>query len=328
MSLTEATQSELAQIPVTAAEPADDPSAMVRGAVGPWTAIRGHARSIGVAAATCLVVLTVVELAFFRSGFFESHVAISNPQTPLAKIALAARHPETRVLYVGDSTIMTSVLPTTVTAVCDCGPGFNAGFSAATPWRTRAMTERLLMSPSELEALGASVPLDQRIDAAIADSWSAYGQRVLLKEWVSAFAPSQRYDESLLGYWVAPGSANSYARVVAAADRLFANVGDATMSAPGATAIGSLLDELRARGIRPVVLLPPLHPASYEIAGPYLREAEAAIRELAAAHRVPLVDCRAVVDGSDFRDATHILPEAVDRHSRCVGEQLRALALD
>ena len=41
-----------------------------------------------------------------------------------------------------------------------------------------------------------------------------------------------------------------------------------------------------------------------------------------------IVDCRSVVDGADFRDATHILPSAVERYSRCVGERLRALAPD
>src|SRR5438094_90981 len=79
---------------------------------------------------------------------------------------------------------------------------------------------RQLLSPAELESLGASVDLQERFDAALGAVWSAYGQRELLKEWISALAPSQRYDESLLGYWVAPGSANSYTRVVAVARRL------------------------------------------------------------------------------------------------------------
>jgi hypothetical protein len=360
MSLTETTPSDLLARRTRATDRHDDPAAE-RIAVGPWPAIRGQARAIAVAAATCLVILTAIELAFFRSGFFAMHVAISNPQAPLAKLALAERHPEAQVVYVGDSTIMTSVVPTVVSAECaSCGPGFNAGFAAANPWLTRAMTRRLLgplrphvvvisvspwtvdsaaqftdsdlarqlMSPAELEALGASLALDERIDATLAGVWSAYGQRLLIKEWFSAFAPGQRYDESLLGYWVAPGSANSSSRVAALAGRLFANVGDAEASAPGAQVIASLVDELHARGIKAVFLIPPLHPASYEIAGPYLRAAEAAIADVAAQHQVPMIDCRSAVDAADFRDATHILPTAAERHSRCVGQQLRALALD
>jgi hypothetical protein len=328
----------------------------------PWPSIRRQARSILIAAATCLAVLVTIEFAFFRSGFFTEHVAISNPQTPVAKLVLAQRHTEAQTLYVGDSTMMTSVVPAIVSVTCDCGSGFNGAFSAANAWLTRTMTERLLgvmhprvvvisvspwtvdanarfedsdldlarelMSPAELDALGAPVAMDQRIDAALGSVWSAYGDRLLLKEWVSALAPGQRYDESLLGYWVAPGSANSYARVAALAGRLFADVGEATTSSSGAAAIETLVAELHARGIKAVFMLPPLHPASYDIAGPYLRAADGAIRELASRQGVPVVDCRTAVDAEDFRDATHILPEAAERHSRCVGEQLRTLGLD
>jgi hypothetical protein len=247
-----------------------------------------------------------------------------------------------------------------VSATCACGTGFNGGVSAANPWLTRAMTERLLgfmhpkvvvisvspwavdahatfaddgfahdlLSPAELESLGASVALQERVDAAVGTIWSAYGQRELLTEWFTALTPGQRYDESLLGYWVAPGSANSYSRVVAAADRLFTDVGAAATTAPGATVLTSLVSELKARGIRVVFLVPPLHPASYELAGPFLRAADVAIRDLATRQDVPIVDCRSVVSADDFRDATHVFPGAAERHSQCVGEHLRALALD
>jgi hypothetical protein len=193
--------------------------------LGPWPILRVHSRAIGVALATCLVLLVAVELAVFRSGFFASHVTVSNPQTPAAKLALAARQADARVLYVGDSTIMTSVLPSVVSEVCRCGPGFNAGFSAANPWLTDAMTKRVidiahprlvvisaspwtvdgnaqfddsdlarqLMSPADLSALGARLDLVARIDASLGSLWSAYGQRELLKEWVgSASATTKR----------------------------------------------------------------------------------------------------------------------------------------
>jgi len=348
-------------IPTVPDEPQDPPAHDAQLiAVTPWLSIRAQARTIAIAAATCLAILVTIEFAFFRSGFFAAHVAISNPQTASAKLALAERHADARVLYVGDSTIMTSVMPTVVSAECACGTGFNGGFSAANPWLTRAMTERLLgfmhprvvvisvspwtvderakfedggfarqlLSPAELESLGASVDLQERFDAALGAVWSAYGQRELLKEWISALAPSQRYDESLLGYWVAPGSANSYTRVVAVASRLFTDVGDAATTAPGAKVLTALVAEMQARGIDVVFMLPPLHPASYDIAGPYLSTADAAIRDLAARQHVPIIDCRSVVSAEDFRDATHVFPDAAERHSRCVGEQLGALDLD
>lgn len=331
-----------------------------RSDTAPWPIFRVHARPIAVALATCVVMLLCLELAVFRSGFFAAHVMVSDPQWPAVKLAIAARQPNAEVLYVGDSTMMTSVLPTIVSGRCDCGPGFNGGFSAANPWLTDAMTRRLLtfmhprlvvisvspwtvdgaarfentdlarqvMSPAELAARGAPLDLASSIDAIVGEAWSAYGQRQLLKEWFSALAPGQRYDESLLGYYVAPGSANSYSRLVATADRLFAVAGTATPDAPGAKVIRSLVDDLRARGIKVAFLQPPLHPAAYAEAGPYLERADVAIRELAGERDVPLIDCRASLSASDFRDVTHLLESAAERHSACVGERLRAIAHD
>jgi hypothetical protein len=324
--------------------------------VTPWPMFRTHARSIAVALAACLVVLVTIEIGFFRSGFFTSHVTVSNPQTPAAKLALAARQPNARVVYVGDSTIMTSILPSVVSRACDCGPGFNAGFSAATPWLTQALTHHLLglthpdlvvisgspfivngnarfddsdlarqlMSPDDLSALGASLDVSQRIDAGLGNLWSAYGQRQLLREWLGSAAPGQRYDESLLGYWVAAGSLESHERLIATADRLFDDVGPPSTSAPAAMVTGALIDELRARGIGVAILVPPLHPIAYERAGPYLERAEVAIRELASARRVPIIDCRASVSSGDFRDVTHLLQAGAEKHSACVGQQLQA----
>ena len=323
----------------------------------PWTILRANSRSIAVALVACFLVLLTIEVAIFRSGFFVSHVTVSNPQSPAAKLALAARQSNARVLYVGDSTVMTSVLPAVVSKTCECGPGFNGGFSAATPWLTDAMTRRLLglmqphvvvisaspwivdgnarfedsdlarqlMPTANLDRLGAQLDLGQRIDAGFGELWSAYGQRQLLKEWLGSLAPGQRYDEALLGYWVAAGSIDSHARLIATADSLFKDVGRASSSASGALVIGALIDELRARDITVVFLAPPLHPTAYEEAAPYLERAEVAIQELASQHSVPIVDCRSSVTPADFRDVTHLQKSGADKHSACVGEQLRAL---
>jgi hypothetical protein len=325
--------------------------------VGPWPIFLTHARAIAVTVATCLVLLATVELLFFRSGFFASHIAVSDPQWPAAKLAIAARRPDTRVLYVGDSTIMTSVLPTIVSDACDCGPGFNGGFSAADPWLTDAMTRRLLgvmrprlvvisvspwtvdsgghfadsesarqlMSTEALAARGLAIDLEQRLDAGIGSIWSTYGQRQLLKEWASALLPGQRYDEALLGYYVAPGSANSYARLVAQTERLFEDVGQASPTAPGALVIRALVDDLRALGIAVAFLVPPLHSTALEHAGPYLDRADAAIRELADDDDVPVIDCRSTVTAADFRDVTHLVELGAEKHSRCVGERVRTI---
>jgi hypothetical protein len=325
----------------------------------PWPLFRRYARSIALAAAVCLVVLVSVELAFFRSGFFISHFSLSNPDFPLGKVALAERMPDARVLYVGDSTILTGIAPAVVTEECRCGPGLNGGFGASTPWLTAAMTRRLLdiehpalvvigvspwtadtaaqfadselaheiLSPADLGALGQPTDLSTSVDAALGDVWSAYGQRILLKEWLASLVPQQRYDLAERGFFAYPGTFTSSAQLVAAAGHLAPDIAtQPSVSSPGLTVTGDLIDELRARGVAVAIVVPPLHPFAYQQSGAYLDRADAIIREFAVAHGADLIDCRASVGPSDFRDLVHLNESGAVKQSRCIGGQLGALA--
>jgi hypothetical protein len=84
--------------------------------------------------------------------------------------------------------------------------------------------------------------------------------------------------------------------------------------------------ELRARGIAVAFVHPPIHPAAYEQNGEFLTRGEAAVRELAASEDVVLIDCRAAVTPDDFRDLLHLRAAGATKHSRCVGDAVRALA--
>jgi hypothetical protein len=331
-----------------------------RSASSPWPIFRSHAGSIGAALVACLVVLLAIELAVFRSGFFADHLSVSTPDFPAAKLALAAHHPDTRVLFVGDSTVMTGVAPARVSEVCACGPGFNAGFAAADPWLTTAMTHRLLrvqhpavvviglspwvvdgetgfvdnflarelLTPAEYAALGKPLDLFSAADLALADVWSAYGQRVLLKEWVTSLVPGQRYDEGKLGLYAPGGSLLGAAQLIASASRINRNPADVpTLSGPWAPVMTALVQDLRARGVSVAILVPPLHPMAYDQAGPYLARADAVVREYAANLGLPLIDCRSTVSPGDFRDLIHLNTSGASKQSDCVGGALRALAL-
>jgi hypothetical protein len=325
--------------------------------LSPWTVLRAHRRSIGVAIVACLVVLATVELAVFRSGFFVSNMTFSSPDSPAKKLALATHQTDARVLFVGDSTVMTGVSPDVVSSVCRCGPGFNGGFSAAAPAFIDAMTRRLLevmrptvvvigvspwhfdrdgqlalfdfarenLAPEDLYALGVRVDLGGTIDKTLGSVWSPYGQRLLVKEWLNSFVPSKRYDETRRGYYLPPGSASSTADLLAAVNVIFTRVTEPSETSPSAALISSLISELRARGIAVAIFVPPLHPSAYEYAGPYLERAEIAVRAFAAAHDVPLIDCRSAIDVADYRDLYHVLETAAVKQSTCIGEQMRAL---
>jgi hypothetical protein len=329
-----------------------------RAASTPWPIIRTHTGSIGAALVACVMVLLTIELAIFRSGFFMEHFSVATPDFPAAKIALAARHSDARVIYVGDSTVMTGIEPAVVSDVCRCGPGFNAGFAASDPWLTAAMTRRLLrvqhpsvvvigvspwtvdgqarfvdsfmahelLTPGDYAALGKPLDVFGAADAAVAGVWSAYGQRALLKEWVSSMIPGQQYDEANLGYYAPGGSLTGAAQLVAAASQINPDPADLpTLTGQWATVTSSLIESLRARGIAVVLLLPPLHPVAYDQAGEYLRLADSTIREFAAARQLQLIDCRSSVSPSDFRDLIHLRDSGAVKQSACVGEHLRRL---
>lgn len=337
-----------------------DLSAQAVGAyASPWPLFRIHARSIALGIATCLAILITIELALFRSGLFISHASVSTPDFLLAKLALAARQPDTRVLFVGDSTMLTGVAPATVSAGCECGPAFNGAAAAANPWVTAAMTRRFLtvqqpdlvvvgvspwtienelvfsdselghgiLSPADFAAVGAPLDPAAAIDAWLGTVLSAYGQRMLIKEWLSSLLPRQRYDETRRGFYVWPGSATSPSQLAAGVARMKANhKGVPTATSAGARVTRSLIADLRARGIAVAVLVPPFHPAAYEAAGEFLDRSVAAVRELAQQDAVPVIDCRAMMTAADFRDFDHLGESGAVKHSACIGDQIRTLS--
>ncbi len=337
---------------------ASDPQPPAAEASSPWPIFRSHARSIVPGVVTCLVILITIELAVFRSGFFISELQVSSPDFPAAKLALAQRSADARVLYVGDSTILTGVAPAEVSARCACGPGFNGGFAAATPWLTSAMTKRLLehehpalvviglapwdvasgntfndselaheiLTPSELGALDVHVDIGASIDEAFASIVSAYGERLLIKEWIASLMPQQRYDEGQRGYYAVPGSATTANQLAAEVARMkVVHPGVPSIDSPGVLVTRSLIANLRARGIVVAVLVPPLHPAAYVQNGAYLEGAEVVIRDLAREQGAPLIDCRSATSVDDFRDLLHLRESGALKLSTCVGEQIRAL---
>jgi len=325
--------------------------------LSPWTILRANARRAVPAVVVCLAILIAVDAGVFRSGLFESQLRVSSPDFPDAKLALAARTADARVLYVGDSTVLTGVVPNQISEICGCGPGFNGAFAASTPWLTRAMTEQLLQyehpslvvigvapwdvddaghfvdselahelfPPDALARAGIAVDPATWIDAAVARLSAVYGDRLLIKEFLTSLMPGARYDESQRGYYAVPGSATSAAQLSAEVTRMKAvHPGEPRPDAPGAAVITSLVHELRGRGIDVAFLMPPVHPATYAQNGAFIEQGDAAVRALAAAEHVQVIDCRSSVTIDDFRDLLHLRPSGATAHSRCVGEALRA----
>jgi hypothetical protein len=329
----------------------------IEGVVSPWPILRKHAHSILVAVLSAFVVLASVDLAIFRSGFFETHAPLSNPDSPAAKRLLLNRLGDVRVLYIGDSTVLTDIAPGIATEACRCGPGFNAAFSAATPWLIAAAAEELIrsthpnvvvlgvspwaldeslgledtgrtrevLSPSQLQAHGIRVDPRDQIESVVASLWSLYGQRALLKDAVSSFLPRQKYDESQRGFFVPPGDASAAAQLDAGIARMKAGISTfPSLASQGARELGRLMLELRDAGMTVVIVPPPLHPAGQASAPQYLAQADAATRALAQSNQATFLDCRDAVGADDFRDLDHLSVAGATKFSLCVGDGLRA----
>jgi len=185
---------------------------------------------------------------------------------------------------------------------------------------------REVLSPSELAALGVRVDVGSSIDEAVANTVSAYGKRLLIKEWLASLVPRQAYDESQRGYYEVPGSATAPSQLVAEAARMrLIHPGDPSLSAPSVAVIRSLIADLRSRGIAVALLVPPLHPAAYVQNGAYLDGADAVIREFARMEAVPIIDCRSAASADDFRDLLHLRESGAQHLSTCIGERMPGL---
>ena len=331
----------------------------VEAADSPWRALIETRRPIAIGVATAVLVLVLIEVLVFRSGAFTSHIRVANPDSPAAKLALLAKQPATRVVYIGDSTILTDLAPQAVVETCaDCGPGFNAGFSSATPWLTAAMARRViavarpeivviglspwaldrtarfedserareLLSPTELDELGVSLDGAGRLEQGLGALWSPYGQRLLIKEFLTAFVPGQRYNEEGGGLYIPPGVARSSTQLAAAIARMkLSTASHPDVDAPGSRVTRELISSLAASGRRVILVLPPLHPAALAADAAYLDEADVVARAMARSAGVDLIDCRSAVTADDFRDMDHLLLAGARKFSRCVGGQMASL---
>ncbi len=322
----------------------------------PWPLLRRQVPSMLVALLVAALALGSIEIAVFRSGLFYRQAHVTDPDSPAAKLLLVGRHAEARVVYVGDSTVLTDISPRIISDVCMCGEGFNAAFSKASPWQVAAMADevvnrtraevvvvgvspwalderlrfedseqaRELMSITGLAERGAQVDLRARVEMFLASVWSVYRERALIKESFASMLPRQAYDEARRGSYIPAGTALSPRQLAAGVARIV----ESFPTRPSATAAGAreltrLIGDLRGRGIEVVVLIPPLHPAALDGAGEYLVQAEGVTIELTRASGASLIDCRAAVSRDDFRDIDHLSEAGAAKFSRCIGATLR-----
>ena len=308
---------------------------------------------------TVVLTLSGLDWALFRVGGLERRLVPTDPEAARTKLLMASRHRDARVLYVGDSRVATDIDPDTVTAVCGCGPGYNAGFGAADPRLMHLMLRRLLVNVSPvIVVVGVSQwSLSDAADIAV------YGPaRDLLAPWefvrvVGFTGPAELTSVTLGKLWTAYRYRQELRATVMAA------VGEPTIpfrrgfvprteslavarvvrDVPGvwrrgfehfdvrgrrASALRAVLDDARARGLQVMLLAPPLHPASRRILEPELRAFRSMLREIGAASGVVTEDLTdpGWLSVGDFADNVHLNEGGALKFSRHLGERLRTLS--
>ena len=329
-----------------------------RGAALRWSGVWAVARPVAVALLSAVAVLLLLDWVVFQTpAVLPRMPTYRNDGSPNDKLLLAARYPDSKVLFLGDSRVRYGIDPDIVSRKCQCGPGFNAGFPGADVRLNRLMAERLLerMSPNlvvisvsqwELsdkadvhvgEGSRELVPISRRaeygmetnipedIPQLIGGVWQFYKYRGELRQSLEVWAGGDRREEPRRGYKPYEGRAElDEDDLERREDQWF---DDFSVEGRRAQALRGLIDDLQARGIRVVLLAPPLLPEFQQDVGRPIARFRAAIAKLADEEGVQLIDATASerigIDEDRFRDVVHLDEEGSEQYSAFVGEKLR-----
>jgi hypothetical protein len=315
------------------------------------------AKFSAIALVTAVALLFLLERALFDTPAVAAQLPIQGP-SPNDKLLLAARYPDTRVLYLGDSRVLTDIHPGIVSEACGCGPGFNAGFPAADLRLTRIMANRLLqklspelvvigvsqwelsdqaqiqvwgparelVAPWELPDFGVSLDEPEEVEEAVESVWRLYKYRDELRAALEPGADTAGREDARRGF-----SPNRKSRRVDEEDlsrdqqRFFA---DFSVDGTRAETLRWLVGDLRRRGIRVVLVAPPLYPRFYDGVRDEVALFHSAMQEVAAENGAVFEDLSVSrpigLTAGNFRDAVHLDEAGASKFSRHLGNLIRS----
>jgi hypothetical protein len=333
-----------------------------RGAGGfavPRRCLAASAKFAAIALLTAAAALLVLDWALFDTPAIAPRLPLHDRGSPDGKLVLAARHRDAEVLYVGDSRILAGVDPSVASQACGCGPGYNAGFSAAEPRLTRIMVDRVLeklspgvvvigvsqwelsdrarinlerparqlVAPWDLDDFGVQLDPAERVEATVGAVWRLYRFRGSVRDALDPSTWTARRGHELRRGFDArdggrkPGEDEFEER----ADQWFS---DFAVRGRRAEALGALLGDLRGRGIRVLLVAPPLHPRLHARVRREVDAFRAAMERLATDSGVPFEDFteprRIGLDVDRFLDTVHVDDEGAATFSRRLGRAIRS----
>jgi hypothetical protein len=336
------------------ARPAHAPSR----AVPDWRSLWAATAFVATALLTATALLVLLDRLLFDVPIVARRLPLDDVISPYGKLLLADRYRDAEVVYLGDSRVHFGIHPDIVSEACECGPGFNAGFSASDPSLTRIMAERVLdkLSP-RLVVIGLSQwelsdsadirmwgPAPELVEPwrwaefgldfgrpaevrdALGDAWRIYRFRAELRVALDPWSPEAGKTQQRRGFDIHDDSRRLRERDLD--DRQEQFFTDFSVRGRRAEALRGLLADLRGRGIPVLVVAPPLYPDFHARVRRQVDRFGEAVAELAAENGAVFEDLtdarRSGLTKESFRDVVHIGKEGSTKFSRQLGKIIRA----
>lgn len=308
---------------------------------------------------TTVATLLLLDQVLFDTPAVTRHLHVPDDGLPRGKLLQAARFRDARVLYIGDSRILTGVDPALVSEACDCGPGYNGAFAAADPGLTRIMANQLLRTlspdlvvigvsqwelsdaatirlarptaelvpPWQLDEFGLTLDPSEQVGAIIGTFWRLYRYRDEVRATLDPSAATARADDQRRGFrpWEEGGTRLREPDLERRERQWFTNF---SVEGRRAEALRALLADLRGHGIRVVLVAPPVHDGFHARLRRQIDLFRAAVEQLAADGGAAFEDLtaprRSGLNRSHFRDFVHLNDAGVVVFSRHLGEVLKS----
>lgn len=319
--------------------------------------LEASASFVAVALLAAAVVLWGLDWVLFDTPVVLHRLPLEDGR-PGDKLLLAGHYRDARVLHLGDSRVLYGVDPALVSETCGCGPGYNAAIAGADTRLTRIMADRLLQTlaptvvvigvsqwelsdaaviglqgaarelvpPWQLGEFGVTLDRQEQLDAGVSAVWRLYRYR---REVRPALDPSRTIDldERRRGFQVTDHD-RPRLRDDDLTERKRQWFTQFSVRGRRAEALRGLLADLRERGVRVVLVAPPLYPKFHTRVRREIDQFRAAMRELATEGGAAFEDFTAPqrigVSPEQFQDVVHLNEAGAAEFSRQVGKVVKS----
>ena len=183
-----------------------------------------------------------------------------------------------------------------------------------------------LVAPWQLDDLGIAVDPAEQVDVAVSAVWRLYRYRAEVRAALAPPSPTDFLDESRRGFDALGRERRLRERDLDQREQQWFS--DFTVHGRRADSLRELLADLHGRGIRVVLVAPPLYERFHARVRGEVDAFRVAMEQLAAESGAPFLDLtiarRLGLDGDDFQDVVHLDEAGAVEFSRYLGREIRS----